>query len=54
MRLQPVALRFAGASGSEEDEGGSEGVRERGSRGDERRGGRDPEGGEGGDEGGRA
>ena len=54
MRQQPVALQFSGASVSEDDEGGSESVRERGSRGDERRGGRDPEGGEGGGEGGRA
>ena len=55
-RLQPVSLRFPAeaASGDDEVDGGSEGVRDRGSRGDERRGGRDPEGGEGGDEGGRA
>ena len=52
-RQQPVALQFPGASESEEDEGENESTLERGSRGDERRGGRDPEGGEGGDEGGR-
>ena len=45
--LLPVALRYsAGASGNEEDEGGSEGVRDRGGRGEEveeRRGERNPE-----------
>ena len=53
-RQRPVVLRFSAASVGEEDEGGSESVRERGDRGDERRGGRDPEGGERGDEGGRS
>ena len=44
--LQPVALRFSGASGEDEDDGGSEGVRDRGSRGEEveeRRGERNPD-----------
>ena len=54
IRQQPVVLRFHDLSGSEDVEGGSEIVRERGNRGDERRGGRDPEGGERGDEGGRS
>ena len=55
MRLQPVLLRFSAeaAPGTDETDGGSEGVRERGSRGDERRGREDPEGGEGEGDGGR-
>ena len=55
MRLQPVVLQFSAeaAPGTDETDGGIEGVRERGGRGGERRGREEPEGGEGEGEGGR-